>query len=559
MTNHLRWASTLIRSLYANGVRHAVISPGSRSTPLTIALSLHHGIKKHVLLDERSAAFMALGIGKESGRPAVLVCTSGTAAANYYPAVIEAKESGVPMVVISADRPPNLRGIGSSQTTDQLKLYGDHSVFFHEVGETKSDDTDFKRLTFAGEQAVADSIRIGGTAHLNMPFRKPLEPTSEQMDREVSENSKQLEQELNLDPVHHQTVHPGEQLSTLINESKKPLIIAGPANPGQSLANHVQKFADRLNAPIIAEPGSGVDGNILRYDQFLRDESVRKELQPDLILRFGDQPFTKSMLTTLADWSNVDTIHFSARDDWQDSEMARMHFIPLQQNDELDPEPIKPKTDKSWQNVWQKLERSSQETLTRCLDSTKPLTDGHLFSHISRQLSDSWRVMISNSLPPRDMALFGKFSTHQFVNRGTAGIDGILSTAIGISSSSGAPTCCIMGDLAFLHDSNALLALQNVEQPFVVVVINNGGGNIFRMLPVYRQDKETYSRYFETPQNVQIQKLTEAHGIHYRRIESIGDLEQFYLSNLGKTPQVIECVTDSDESMILRNKLWGIS
>ena len=559
MTNHLRWASTLIRSLYANGVRHAVISPGSRSTPLTIALSLHPGIKKHVLLDERSAAFMALGIGKESGRPAVLVCTSGTAAANYYPAVIEAKESGVPMVILSADRPPNLRGIGSSQTIDQLKLYGDHAVFFHEVGETKSDETDLKRLTFAGEQAVADSIRIGGAAHLNMAFRKPLEPTSEQIDQEASENSKQLDEDSSFDPGHHQTVHLGEELSALINESKQPLLIAGPANHRHSLANHVQKMADRINAPVIAEPGSGVEGNILRYEQFLRDSSTRKELEPDLILRFGDQPFTKSMLTTLADWSSVDTIHFSARYAWQDSEMSRSYFIPLQQNDKLDLTSINPKTDENWQNAWQKLERSSQETLTRSLDGTKPLTDGHLFSHISQQFSDSWRVMISNSLPPRDMALFGQFSTHQFVNRGTAGIDGILSTAIGISSSSGAPTCCIMGDLAFLHDSNALLALQNIEQPFVVVVINNGGGNIFRMLPIYQQDKEMYSRYFETPQSVQIQKLTEAHGIHYRRIETRDDLEQFYLSNLGKTPQVIECVTDSKESMKLRNKLWGNS
>jgi 2-succinyl-5-enolpyruvyl-6-hydroxy-3-cyclohexene-1-carboxylate synthase len=313
MSSHLRWASTLIRSLYKSGVRHAVISPGSRSAPLTIAAAIHNGFQKHVVVDERSAAFIALGIGKSTGMPAVLICTSGTAAANYLPAIVEAKESGVPMIVLTADRPPNLRGIGSSQTVDQIKLYGDQAVFFHEAGEPGFEPADLRRLEYLGKQAVETALETGGAAHINLPFRKPLEPEDGEVEEEMKRNR------ADADPFHPavsgRTITLSDALHSLISSAKRPLIIAGPSDPARSLQHVFDEAISTLNAPAIAEPGSGlrVDDHltILRYEQFLRNESVLQELTPDLILRFGDQPFTKSLLKALEKWADIPLIHFS--------------------------------------------------------------------------------------------------------------------------------------------------------------------------------------------------------------------------------------------------------
>ncbi len=559
MTNHLRWTSAIANSLYEQGVRHVVLSPGSRSTPLTLAFANHPGFDKTVVLDERSAAFIALGIGKESGIPAVLICTSGSAAANYYPAIIEAKESGAPLIVLTADRPPHLRGIGSSQTIDQIKLFGDQAVFFHESGEPVDQEIDIQRISLAAKQAVNDAIRIGGASHINLPFRKPLEPTEDQLDDAIESMSKASSAKHTKPAEISRTVHFNEELSTLFNQSEKPLIIAGPANHHQSLAKSAIELRDKLSAPFILEPGSALslENGLFRFEQFLRNKEYLNSLKPDLIIRIGDQPFTKSLLTTMDVWADVDVIHFSGREAWQDSAMSTKHRFVMDPNDTVDFASIEKKPATDWLKKWETLEKYSELTLQDCLQKSPQLSDGHVFNHISNQFSDKWNVMISNSLPVRDMSLFGKPTATQFVNRGTAGIDGVLSTGVGISRSSKKPTLCLIGDLAFLHDSNALLTLQKVKTPFVVMIINNQGGNIFRMLPIYDQNRSNYNEFFETPQNVDIEHLTKAHPIDYQKIDTFEELKKLTLSTDMSKPLIIECVTDSDESMRIRKELWG--
>lgn len=560
MNDLLTWSSTLLNSFFQNGVRHAVISPGSRSTPLTLAAAIHPGIQNRVVLDERSAAFIALGIGKSTGMPAMLICTSGTAVANYMPAVVEAKESGVPMILLTADRPPKLRGLGSSQTVDQIKFFGDQTVFFHEAGEPLTQENDLKRITYLAKQAVEFSVDSGGAAQINLPFRKPLEPTSKELQKEKKRLQKSTEIQDFEPTVIRSEITLGNRISDLISSSSRPLLIAGPSDPRHDLSLQINRLTAHLNAPVLAEPGSqltGIKNQIRRFDQFIRNPGTRINLQPDLILRFGDQPYSSSLLWALEAWNEVPLIHITARKPTQDHTMSVLHKVICKKNDSINLENIPSKKSGNWLNEWLSLDQKASKRLTDKLNDQEKLTEGNLFNYFSNQLTNQWNVMLSNSLPARDMLTFGHSRKHQFVNRGAAGIDGILSTALGIHFSSNRPTCCFIGDLAFLHDSNALYTLQQVsDRPFVAIVINNQGGNIFQMLPIHRKEdravpEELYHTYFQTPQKTDISYLAKASGINYQKIESLSSLKNIDLNTVNGS-LIIECVTDSKTSMELR-------
>ena len=558
MNNLLQWTSALVNSLYENGVRHVIISPGSRSTPLTIAAALHPKLQTKVILDERSAAFIALGIGKQTGIPAALICTSGTAAANYFPAVIEAKESGVPIIILSADRPPHLRGIGSSQTVDQLKLFGGQTVFFHEAGEPQPEKTDLKRVEFLSKQAVETSIYKGGASHINLPFRKPLEPDETQAEAVVKWYQQKTKKMVKNNSPSDSAISYSEELTETLASCSKPLIIAGPSDPYRSLEVQVQQLSEYLAAPVLSEPGSNIPGSthINRYEQFLRDPVFLKNMKPDFILRFGDQPFTKSLLTALDEWQEVPTLLINSRNAWQDHAMSANFRILCRSEDSINLSDTIRKTDSSWFSQWKEAEKQADATLRSVLSEHQELSDGHIFYHLKSQLGDNWNVMLSNSFPARDMALFAEAEPGQFVNRGAAGIDGIMSTGLGIHFSSDKPTCCITGDLAFLHDSNALLSLKYSKAPFVIVVVNNGGGTIFRMLPVHQQQPQLYETYFETPQPVDIRSLAGAYNIDYQKISMVDELLKLDLNSVIK-PLIVECITSSGLSMEIRKKLWN--
>jgi len=527
-----------------------------------MAFSYHPGFIKQVVLDERSAAFIALGIGKESGSPAILVCTSGTAAVNYHPAIAEAKESGVPMIVCTADRPPSLRGVGSSQTLDQVKLFGSSSVWFHELGEPADTEQDHRRIRYAAKQAVEESILAGGASHINIPFRKPLEPTKDQISSHKVLFDKQFEQPAPDRSVSNSsTITLARAVEDLLNQSRRPLIIADPADPFRQQQQTALNLADHLNAPIIAEPGSGIPPHPLkieRFDQILRNGESPENLSPDIILRFGDQPYSKSLLQALHQFREVPLIRFDSRNAWQDHEMNTRYRIPFRSADQLNMAGINPKKDNRYIENWLDAGQTAESALKRSLAGATPLCDGHIFHYLANNLPEEWNVMLSNSLPVRDAALFGAPQGTLFLNRGAAGIDGIISTAIGTARSSGVPTCCVIGDLAFLHDSNALLSLKQLETPFVVLVINNNGGNIFRMLPVH-EHKDVYRDYFETPQEADIRHLCLAHSLNYRRIETLNELSNLHFGSADdfSKPAVIEFRTNPDASMNLRKGLWG--
>ncbi len=552
------WCTQFVRALFEEGVREAVISPGSRSTPLTLAFAAHSGFQKHVIIDERSAAFTALGIGKASGTPACLVCTSGTAVANYYPAVIEASNSRVPMLIASADRPPHLRKIGASQTIDQLKIFGDYPVFFHDVGEPKGSDKSIIRLQKAASQSVILSKAKAGVAHLNFPFSKPLAPEEEFLKKTSLENEKHAKQSFRRLSAKEVVSRADEQFWSDLISSERPVIMVGAVSDESEIQN-VQKLAKALEAPILAEPGSKISNSkyvISGYDGFLRQEEMGNELESDLILRFGSEPVSKALKNYLQRNHKSPQIRFLRDQELEDESLTSTKTVTIPGN--LDIPEVSGATDKSWLKNWRKHQKQFTQFKQENIHPSTPLTDGYVFYNLAQLIPKKAFVMLSNSFPVRDFALFSSYEGKEvYVNRGAAGIDGITSTAIGISKGLKKAGVLFIGDIAFLHDSNALLQADSIEEPLVVIVLNNAGGSIFRMLPIHEL-KNTFTPYFETPQKVSLAALCRAHKVDHALISKPEQLIPAFETRIEKPGlHILECITDSEESMTQRETLWN--
>lgn len=556
------WATIFFRKLLKDGIRHVIISPGSRSTPLTMAAAAHPHLQKEVILDERAAAFTALGIGKATGRPAVLVCTSGTATANYFPAVIEARQSGVPMILTTADRPPHLRSTGANQAIDQLKLFGDYPVFFHEAGEPRLGDVDLDRIEMLAQQAIGMAQQKRGPVHLNFPFRKPLEPEPAFVKKIKDENSGSEaglmdHKKFQCDDYFHL---PAEIQQVLLS-AQHPIIMVGPTAPDDDTES-VTKLAEKLNCPVLSESTIPSQYVISGFAAFLRSKKVRKQLKPDLILRFGFQPTSKSFGEALRDWKPKNHFHFASTHDWQDATFSQSTHLPWLGRP-LSFDGLPDAGEQIWLMKWKKQEQLTNEHLQKSIRQSEALTDGHIYHHLLPQCMDEHFIAVSNSFPARDIQLFGDQAIRHplFLNRGASGIDGVTSTAMGISVGLEQPGVLFTGDLAFLHDINALLNSGMISQSLTVIVVNNSGGSIFRMLPVKQHDAY-FKDYFETPQSTDIQQLVESFDIPCHRIQSLEEIRQFDLRQWQKQHNglsVIECRTDADASMKLRKTCWDYS
>ncbi|MGB0347704.1 MAG: 2-succinyl-5-enolpyruvyl-6-hydroxy-3-cyclohexene-1-carboxylic-acid synthase [Balneolaceae bacterium] len=551
------WSTLFVRSLYEQGITRIIISPGSRSTPLTLAFIAHPGFTKIINIDERSAAFMALGMSKVDKVPTCLLCTSGSAVANYFPAIIEASQSNIPLLVLSADRPPHLRGIGASQTIDQLKIFGDYPVFFHEIGEPKESNNSILRLERAAIQAVHQAVSLKGVSHLNFAFSKPFEPSNEFLEIVKSDNEKQAKKKFSNSLIQNQTHILPSDFWVKITDSNQPLIIAG-CDIDSDLGNSIQNLAKVLNAPILIEPGSNLSSSkytVTGFDGFLRNQNISEELTPDLILRFGRDPVSKALQNYLNDNAGVRQIRFVVNGEITDESLTADEFIYVDEGFEITE--VESNADKEWIRSWRRHQKSYYSQKERLMFPTSPLTDGYVFHTISSLIPSKSFTMLSNSFPIRDMALFGDYDGKEiYVNRGTAGIDGILSTAIGLSKVSKKTGVLFIGDIAFLHDSNALLKLHEIEDPLKIVVLNNGGGSIFKMLPI-NEHKNEFSDYFETPHNVSLAALCRAHKIDHTLISRPEQIIPTFESLIERPgAHIFECMTDAEDSMDLRRILW---
>lgn len=549
-----------IRELYQRGVRHLVISPGSRSTPLTMAAAAHPGVKKHVILDERSAAFTALGIGKTTGIPAVLICTSGTAAANYYPAVIEAYQSGVPLIVATADRPPELRNTDANQTINQIELFGKFVLSFEEIHEPFDEDPKLNNLIELTGRVFEQSVIEKGPVHLNFSFSKPLEPEIEFVETIAKENEK-LSAKTDTHIIEDQVSagKTGTDIYPILENTDRPLIIIGQL-PSKVDIEPIFKLAEALKCPVLSEQGA-VESNysIQGFEGFLRNREIAEELNPDLILRFGLQPASKSMLMALESWKPNHHIYVTHPSNKKKTSLPVTDTLKWN-GGEFSANHLKSGGQDYWIKQWKEASKKYFEFKRRTLSDLNILTDGNVYEEFSRQIPEKWWVFFSNSFPARDHSMFGQWKAHSvYTNRGASGIDGITSTNIGIALGCEEPGILFTGDLAFLHDSNALLNSSLLNTNLVIVILNNKGGSIFRMLPIAKNEKY-FNKYFETPQHVDISQLCFSHRLNYQEINSIEQLKKFdlsdFLNNTEKSLHVIECNTDPDASMKLRKKLW---
>ncbi len=548
------WASVLVDTLQHLGVSLAVICPGSRSTPLAIAFARSPHIEAVSILDERSAAFFALGHAKRTGRPAVLVCTSGTAAANFYPAVIEARESRIPLLILTADRPPELRDCHSGQTIDQLKLYGNYPNWQAEVTIPSSQTALLaylqQTITYAWERTITPTA---GSVHLNLPFSDPLTPLIQPEIQALADTFKDF-----LPPVTPQLSQLKISQWSMPPEwqTTKGLIIAGVAQPTDPLAyaQAIGQLSQALGWPVLTEGLSPVrnyaDLNpylISSYDLILRNTQVSPSLTPEVIIQIGDLPTSKELrqwLTKLrpTTWivepseQNVNALHLHAS-------YLRIAVTELAAYFQS-PATL---TSSSYRETWLQLDRQTRQAIDRTMTNLDRLCECKIPWLLSQSLPPTTVVFIANSMPIRDMEFFWRPNNQQYRplgNRGANGIDGTLSTALGAVHGLEQPAILITGDLSLLHDTNGLLLRQQFRGSLTILLINNNGGGIFTMLPIAQFDPP-FQEFFLTPQDVDFQMLCAAYQINYQKITSWPEFKQ-QLPNINKPGITVwEIVTDA--------------
>lgn len=532
----------VIRSLFAFGVKHVVLSPGSRSTPLALACAEYAADRMTVILDERSAAFYALGRIKATRRPVAVICTSGSAAAQYYPAVIEARESGLPLVVLTADRPPELRHGHAGQTIDQVKLYGNYPVFQAELPLPEASASLFRQVREICRLAVGCALgEPHGPVHLNCPFREPFFPGE-------STDSLLLDETLldGLSPC-------GEISRGAVDTPALPertLILAGP-RPWKDPDGEVHALLDlacKGGYPVLADASNPLryveDGSVvvIHYDRVLRDPGRSRGLQPEAVLLWGEPPTSKVLRHWLAglDVPGYRVGHgkramnpvfgkiaegggcvssFCAAAEWKEGTFFR---------------------------EWKRLDAEMEAGLRTGLENPHSLFEGDVHRLLRKCLPEGAPVLFANSMAIRDAEWFipaGGNRLDPFSQRGANGIDGTLSMARGIGDALNRPMCLVTGDLAFLHDVAGLRGTGGTRPGLLVLLVNNSGGGIFEFLPVAAKSPH-FEACFATPQDVELHGLVAAHGGRHLKVASAEGLAKQLQEWSGEGLLVLEIPVD---------------
>ncbi len=518
-------------TLASLGVRDVVISPGSRSTPLAVTFHAHPALRTHIQLDERSAGFFALGQARASGRPSVLICTSGTAAANYLPAVVEANHSCVPMIVCSADRPPELRDWGAGQTIDQVGIYGTNVRWFADLPVPSEWSESAARLTAMRAHDAAIGPRRG-PVHLNWPLRKPLEPVAE-----VPIRSYETAATSTTEPVST----PADGLF-----DGDGVIVLGPdaANGIDAqceLARLAAQVARSKGWPLIGEPLSQARSqDALEASEHLLKQPAVDRLRPDVVVRVGGATTTAALNQWLERISPERVVLIDPEQRWHDASFTTTHHLTA-----WPAEVTGPPSDPGWLARWRALDAAASHAVERVV-SASGRTSASVVRDLCGALPAGAVVMTSNSMPPRDLDSYVRPDTPLvFVgNRGAAGIDGITSTALGVATQVDTPVVVFTGDLALLHDIGGLLGVARSGQHLTVVCIDNDGGQIFSMLPIHgRIGDDAYDTIFRTPHGVDLGHLDGMAGIDATVLDP-GD-------DLGRAVQVAVAKTDPGVDLLI--------
>lgn len=556
MTNRnslTEYVSAFTHSLVHLGVTDVVISPGSRSTPLAYACMKQEGLTVYRQIDERSAAYFALGMAKASGRPVMLLCTSGTAAANYFPAIVEAYYARVPLLVVTADRPHELREVGAPQAINQLNLFGSHVKWAADLPMPEADNQlDF--LTRHLHRSVASAkSEPKGPVHLNVPFREPL-----RIDFEQSYESRG-----------EMTHFTGE--FTLNEETKSFLIEMLEAERGLFVVGEMTSpmpaefwtFIQHQQWPVLADPLSNLRANVARenqhliidsYDALLKNEEFKNEMKPDVVIRVGPQPVSKPLTLYLTSVKPDTYIIFDESPMMRDAQSIVTHHIQAAANG-LWQLPIGAKSANGYTEKW----RQATELYWRVVEQhcAEEVDEGVLAKVLFDEL-DGCQLVVGSSMPIRDVDTFFKTNERDvkiYSNRGANGIDGVVSTAFGVQAAAKRPTYLFIGDLSFLHDMNGLIASKMQETDLTVVIMNNDGGGIFSYLPQSEEERH-FEALFGTPTGLKFEDAARMYDAEYAAVETTEQLVSALRNEKHKPVKIIEVFTDRQQNVLIHRKLW---
>ncbi len=551
----------IVDELIRCGLKHACLSPGSRSTPMALALADRPEIDLHVSIDERSMSFLALGIAKASARPVAMLTTSGTATAHLYPAIIEADYACVPLIVLTADRPPELRDTGAGQTIDQIKLYGDTVRWFCEVGvaEPRAESVPYWRAIAC--RAYHSSLwPVPGPVHLNLAFRNPLVPVPDDAGFPF-----ELEGRPGGKPWTEGTGSPlapsaGDvaRLADEVELVERGLVVAGTSDLDPS---PIVELAATLGWPLLAEATSNArqgPNAVSTYDALLRVEGFWESRTPELVLRFGHLGTSNQLAAALS--PSVRQVAVNARS-WLDPMRAVSWIV------RADPgllckaliARIEPRRSGTWLDSWLAGESKARRAIDSFLDRQDEVTEPGVARDVAATLPAGSNLMVASSMPVRDLDWFMRSSAgvRVIANRGANGIDGFVSSCLGVAlSGSRSPTVGLSGDLSLLHDRNGLLLASDAPLDIVFVVLNNNGGGIFSFLP--QAGHPRFERLFGTPHDSDFAPLAESCGFAYRAIHSSSDLApalQHAMSAGG--PHILEAQTNRQRNVEIHNLIWS--
>ncbi|PLR79418.1 2-succinyl-5-enolpyruvyl-6-hydroxy-3-cyclohexene-1-carboxylic-acid synthase [Bacillus sp. V3-13] len=564
--NLTAYIAAFVAELVAAGVKDVVVSPGSRSTPMALVMAAHPELRLYVHVDERSAAFFALGMAKASNRPTAILCTSGTAAANYYPALVEANSSRVPLIVLTADRPHELRDVGAPQAIDQIHLYGRHVKWFVEMAPPEDSPEMLRYVRTVCARAAATALRApAGPVHLNFPFREPLLPDLRK--ENLFEHEERVDKYVG--------IHSGDltfsdekyqEISHHINQFEKGIIVCGPIDAPE-LTEPIIELAQKLQFPILADPLSQLrsgmhnkDYVIDAYDTFLRNDEGRQALKPDLILRFGAMPVSKALTGFIKENNDAVQYVIDGGAGWRDPAAGASEMLYCNERDfcRSAAKYASSANRSRYLQSWVQLNDFTKKSL-RKVNDIEQLSEGKLFWQLADLIPDQSVLFVANSMPIRDLDTFfhnSEKSIRIMANRGINGIDGVISTALGAAAIAG-PVYLVVGDLTFFHDLNGLLAAKLYGLNIKILLINNNGGGIFSFLP-QAAEPEHFELLFGTPIGLDFEHAVKMYHGTFERISNWDGFSLAFRRNMEDDGlSVIEIPTARDRNVSEHRELWN--
>ena len=564
------WAELIVEELMRCGVDYFVISPGSRSTPLVVAAARHKKVGTIVCADERNSGFHALGYARAAGMPAAVITTSATAAANLYPAIIEASNDNVPMVVLTADRPPELIDTGQNQTIDQVRMFGNYTRFAYDM-PCPDRNIDPASVLSAIDQAVYRSkSHDAGPIHINCRYRKPLEPVNTRIPRGYAcgiESWNSLKK-----PLTQYSSAAGlpsaddiDRLVKLIDKTRRGMIIAGRLN-NPAERNAVGDLINKLSWPAYTDITSGLPmtwrrSGIIRYfDQDLLSDKFKDAAAAELVVHIGRRTTSKRIPLFFRDRPPKHYIVIKdspARYDPACFVTMHVHGDIARTCDELICR-VKAQRQSKYSRFLAGKARLADEIIADNIAGTNSISEPFVAREISDMIANGSCLFLSNSMPIRDMDLYAACSKEDVAiaaNRGASGIDGVISTASGFAAASGKMTTLLIGDMAFIHDINALAVLKSVKVPVIAVVINNSGGGIFHFLPIAKS-QDVFEEYFAAGHSFTFEGAVQTFQLDYYKTPDKDSFKAAYRQAVqNKKPAVIEVLTDRRENLKLRKTI----